>query len=86
MNRVTATMTAIALSLLLGACGGGDGQTPQTEPGDSFPQSAPMGQDAPADSMQQDPGTPGAADPGAGGQTDMGSPDTGSEQGAGGQP
>ncbi len=31
MNRTIATLGAAALALMLSACGGGDGQTPQTD-------------------------------------------------------
>jgi hypothetical protein len=31
MNRTMATMTAVALAMMLSACSGGDGQTPQTD-------------------------------------------------------
>ena len=84
MNRITAIMTAIALSLLLSACGGGDGQTPQTEPFDTAPP-ASSGQDAPSGTMQDDMSTPGGTTDQDFSSPDTGSPDFGSEQGTGGQ-
>lgn len=45
-SPVTAALTAMGFAFVLSACGGGDGQTPQTIPGD-----------APPPAMQESPGT-----------------------------
>lgn len=56
MKRITATLSAAALTLVLSACGAGDGQTPQTDPAlpgsgmdrdSSTPQSVPGDMNAP---------------------------------------
>lgn len=54
MKRITATLSAAALTLILSACGAGDGQTPQTDPGSTMdrdsttaPQSVPGDMNAP---------------------------------------
>lgn len=49
-----ALVTALGLSLMLSACGGNEGQTPQTTPMDSAPPASTMDQDPPAGSMQED--------------------------------
>lgn len=71
MNRITATLSAAALTLILSACGAGDGQTPQTDPA------------LPGSTMDQDLGTAPQSVPGDMNAPDTGSPFGGDQSGAG---
>lgn len=62
MKRITATLSAAALTLVLSACGAGDGQTPQTDP--TLPGSG-SGMDRDSTTPQSVPGDMNAPDAGS---------------------